>query len=239
MRGKVRISVGEHQRLGITPAYAGKSAGFGLFLDVPGDHPRICGEKLRDLRMVLSTVGSPPHMRGKVFIAFLLLDVVGDHPRICGEKQYRPRRLRRCLGSPPHMRGKGEADDRAEQEQRITPAYAGKSSAFPLLTATERDHPRICGEKIVTSSRSSYPSGSPPHMRGKAGLVDQPLHRHGITPAYAGKSFGVCLWGLNPRDHPRICGEKGVSGEVPQRSRWITPAYAGKRTALPGALYRT
>ncbi len=51
-----------------------------------------------------------------------------------------------------------------------------------------RDHPRICGEKILSGHPPSEHTGSPPHMRGKVpknltlGLVI------GITPAYAGKS---------------------------------------------------
>ena len=30
---------------------------------------------------------------------------------------------------------------------RITPAYAGKSSAKSFNEAASRDHPRVCGEK--------------------------------------------------------------------------------------------
>ena len=50
---------------GITPAYAGKS-----FVQAPAendgqDHPRVCGEKLLVLPVVLLNRGSPPRMRGK------------------------------------------------------------------------------------------------------------------------------------------------------------------------------
>ena len=46
MRGKGNFHVVTHTKVGITPAYAGKSCpgvyGYGF----TGDHPRVCGEKL-------------------------------------------------------------------------------------------------------------------------------------------------------------------------------------------------
>ena len=86
-------------------------------------------------------------------------------------------------------------------------------------------------------------------MRGKAlygvfeGLVG------GITPAHAGKSFGLVIKFLRHGDHPRTCGEKvvyppepvTVCGSPPhmrgkdeyhdhqKAAGRITPAHAGKR----------
>ena len=88
-------------------------------------------------------------------------------------------------------------------------------------------------------------------MRGKAlygvfeGLVG------GITPAHAGKSFGLVIKFLRHGDHPRTCGEKYkalddtqvAKGSPPHMrgkektvdcgagSTRITPAHAGKRFA--------
>ena len=93
----------------------------------------------------------------------------------------------------------------------------------------------------------------PPHMRGKVIFCHIPVAGHGITPAYAGKSWQGCYHQGHHEDHPRICGEKAVSvtlyngsmgspphmqgKEIPKglvhRAAGITPAYAGKRT--PGA----
>ena len=50
---------------GITPAYAGKSCVFVFFCVLKWDHPRVCGEKLLVLPLVLLRRGSPPRMRGK------------------------------------------------------------------------------------------------------------------------------------------------------------------------------
>ena len=113
----------------------------------------------------------------------------------------------------------------------------------------DKDHPRICGEKLQSPSRSTDLSGSPPHMRGKEPKRINFTMVSGITPAYAGKSPYHNMHLLFPRDHPRICGEKirnadrkqtfqgspphmrGKAILVVQSSLClrITPAYAGKR----------
>ena len=118
-----------------------------------------------------------------------------------------------------------------------------------LLPVRSWDHPRVCGEKSTAPGRRSGKTGSPPRMRGKGQRRPGHQWQAGITPAYAGKSRGDHLPRLEPKDHPRVCGEKegnGMKFDVelgsPPRMRgkdpnWtpdqatprITPAYAGKR----------
>ena len=45
-------------------------------------------------------------------------------------------------------------------------------------------------------------------MRGKDSFPLLEALALGITPAYAGKSIGDALMGLELEDHPRLCGEK-------------------------------
>ena len=52
----------------------------------------------------------------------------------------------------------------------ITPAYAGKSPSSIKTESIKRDHPRLCGEKILSQETISEDIGSPPPMRGKATL---------------------------------------------------------------------
>ena len=65
-------------------------------------------------------------------------------------------------------------------------------------------------------------------MRGKAlygvfeGLVG------GITPAHAGKSFGLVIKFLRHGDHPRTCGEKGYNGVDMRTSAGSPPHMRGK-----------
>ena len=86
------------------------------------------------------------------------------------------------------MRGKDDLYNEGGEGYGITPAYAGKSSALPLRSRTSRDHPRLCGEKMVGLLSQSPEAGSPPPMRGKVPVqILRAAHRW-ITPAYAGKS---------------------------------------------------
>ena len=100
--------------------------------------------------------------------------------------------------------------------------------------------------------------GSPPRMRGKVDFPLCPSPPYGITPAYAGKSELTKWPDCWEWDHPRVCGEKFVSGfwqmhsiGSPPRMRGkvsvqdgsgkrkrITPAYAGKRNRVQPGRYR-
>ena len=65
MRGKVRQGrLPSHPR-GITPAHAGKRDADVIYFTGGKDHPRTCGEKPIQGHYDTSSVGSPPHMRGK------------------------------------------------------------------------------------------------------------------------------------------------------------------------------
>ena len=90
-------------------------------------------------------------------------------------------------------------------------------------------------------------------MRGKGASWKCLIDCKGITPAYAGKSCYRNLIAVDPRDHPRLCGEKSLilctsynrkGSPPPMRGKdngdlkttyinRITPAYAGKSQARP------
>ena len=92
-------------------------------------------------------------------------------------------------------------------------------------------------------------------MRGKAEDCRPHSNIIRITPAYAGKSMYQILFDLNTKDHPRLCGEKGMEKKLhicfmgsppPMRGkvlshtpitagRRITPAYAGKSSPRTSA----
>ena len=171
-----------------------------------------------------------------------------DHPRVCGEKDEAHSCAVGKEGSPPRMRGKALAKYRRRNLIRITPAYAGKSLGQRGKVLCMGDHPRVCGEKHLSASKTSSRQGSPPRMRGKDDQQKRKEKYGGITPAYAGKSLRCCLLVFLVRDHPRVCGEKVFTscymrwlwGSPPrmrgkadilhgfQRPVGITPAYAGK-----------
>ena len=65
------------------------------------------------------------------------------------------------------MRGKAYTCSVRKYVERITPAYAGKSSILYDAIDTMRDHPRLCGEKTSGACQTYIDLGSPPPMRGK------------------------------------------------------------------------
>ena len=187
MRGKVLCHRVRAGRIGITPAYAGKSAR-GIFRFGPvRDHPRVCGEKIFCHSVVLRLLGSPPRMRGKVTLevtyatkpgitpayagksirATAILRQSRDHPRVCGEKKLAMFEDETGQGSPPRMRGKVFYSEVWSHLYGITPAYAGKSGLAFVASFLMRDHPRVCGEKPDSSGLPPFLQGSPPRMRGK------------------------------------------------------------------------
>ena len=131
---------------------------------------------------------------------------------------------------------------------RITPADAGKTVPVFGHRTHNRDHPRRCGENFSNSIALRVPLGSPPQVRGKLTDHLEIVTVTRITPAGAGKTYGLPLHQRCRQDHPRRCGENcccpcnvgGQKGSPPQvrgkrhskpplpaKSR-ITPAGAGK-----------
>ena len=65
VRGKGLVGFELDIRIRITPACAGKSLSPAPEKALPGDHPRMCGEKSISLCLWNTFPGSPPHVRGK------------------------------------------------------------------------------------------------------------------------------------------------------------------------------
>ena len=148
MRGKGICSGIYLLGTGITPAYAGKSRLDHFLKLLQGDHPRICGEKSPGPPQKRKWLGSPPHMRGKVFVHGFSIDKdritpayagksrrlwnrtwsTPDHPRICGEKFFSVMVVLLQDGITPAYAGKSFTPWQIWRYNRITPAYAGKST---------------------------------------------------------------------------------------------------------------
>ena len=175
-------------------------------------------------------MGSPPRMRGKASqyatsrpAARITPACAGkragrcpdgctpwDHPRVCGEKCLSNHLTLKRGGSPPRVRGKESCHPDFFREIGITPACAGKRTCTATRRCGNGDHPRVCGEKIEKQGDGYAVLGSPPRMRGKDGVNDSAQAVTGITPACAGKRRMPKQCVFNFRDHPRVCGEKGI-----------------------------
>ena len=139
-----------------------------------------------------------------------------DHPRIRGEKPCKTKCTVQDKGSPPHTRGKGKQLKEQGVALRITPAYAGKSTASITVESIVGDHPRIRGEKAYSSAYSSAYFGSPPHTRGKVTHSWSCALPPRITPAYAGKrlkkSRNYAVFGLPVSAIHSVCDRAQAPG---------------------------
>ena len=84
-----------------------------------------------------------------------------------GEKSSPPWRKRLPTGSPPHARGKDNDGEGGQAGNRITPACAGKRTVAEFEFGSNKDHPRMRGEKQLNDCADAANKGSPPHARGK------------------------------------------------------------------------
>ena len=107
MRGKGRMGVAIGYGCRITPAHAGKSIFSINCFTIFWDHPRTCGEKTYFHLQTHLLLGSPPHMRGKVYSK----SVVSTSKRI----------------TPAHAGKSMVLQVQIWLVKRITPAHAGKS----------------------------------------------------------------------------------------------------------------
>ena len=148
MRGKEVKTLLNFNRVGITPACAGKRCAVPRLRFAVRDYPRVCGEKAILYTREAALTGSPPRMRGKAFHRFWHHRGQGitpayagkspvrsgcphprrDHPRVCGEKSRPLSRWVYALGLPPRMRGKVFVIFPVQTGKGIIPAYAGKSA---------------------------------------------------------------------------------------------------------------
>ena len=150
----------------ITPADAGKTTTQRYIHPDESDHPRGCGENVRAAENFDFSAGSPPRMRGKLYVGVTAGNVRGitpadagktahaavkleagmDHPRGCGENSSSGWPSNAVTGSPPRMRGKPTDFICLLRRHRITPADAGKTCQPQHSNRNHRDHPRGCGE---------------------------------------------------------------------------------------------
>ena len=193
---------------GIIPACAESTSGGYRGWWLRWDHPRMCGEHPKWLPITSRLMGSSPHVRGAhgssaghqrgsgIIPACagstqrcpLRAPLSGDHPRMCGEHSHDFDFGDSNPGSSPHVRGARTGGRHDHSHPGIIPACAGSTrSAWPMRPAS-RDHPRMCGEHLVSWKPPVESAGSSPHVRG-AQLSDvSDGAKDGIIPACAGST---------------------------------------------------
>ena len=168
--------------------------------------------------------------------------VYRDHPRVCGEHLITIMSILSMVGSSPRMRGTLFANAEYCAVKGIIPAYAGNTRRSACLRCVRRDHPRVCGEHILSSFFISGVSGSSPRMRGTHRRNGEMRHAGGIIPAYAGNTNSMFIVSSLVGDHPRVCGEHSCGFQSGGRHQGSSPRMRGtlrvegQGSMLPGII---
>ena len=186
MRGALTVMVRARPVMRIIPAYAGSTRRRWQGDGFRRDHPRVCGEHNMVQFVPFSWTGSSPRMRGaplpprqgpqvpgiipayagSTFRCRRSRSAPTDHPRVCGEHASWSRCPMAGTGSSPRMRGAPGAGSGSRTQEGIIPAYAGSTISSQLSNPYSEDHPRVCGEHMMTHHGTNPCCGSSPRMRG-------------------------------------------------------------------------
>ena len=90
---------------GSTPARAGIMSRFTPYISASWEHPRACGDYVRDEVLCKLRGGAPPRVRGLYVPAVVDVYAAVEHPRACGDYAVKHTFSNRSVGAPPRVRG--------------------------------------------------------------------------------------------------------------------------------------
>ena len=170
----------------ITPACAGTTVIVMCLSSIVKDHPRLCGDYLIRFLVEIPQLGSPPLVRGLLFLIVasspltritpacagttifspFFFSSFQDHPRLCGD--YPAVKFTKTIiqGSPPLVRGLRYCLLFGLPQFGITPACAGTTCQYRTGRQRIWDHPRLRGDYLIRFLVEIPQLGSPPLARG-------------------------------------------------------------------------
>ena len=116
---------------------------------------------------------------------------------------------------------------RNRYSQRIIPACAGSRRRSMPWWRSSGDHPRVCGEQLVTDTIRIACEGSSPRVRGAESSLYLMGSMPGIIPACAGSSLVLAPGPTAAQDHPRVCGEQVNAYVTYQHQQGSSPRVRG------------
>ena len=229
-RGTPPISAASSAFRGFIPTCAGNALVPGQFAGRVSGHPRMHGERIANGRNKLDKFGSSSHTRGTRLLAHQRRKVgrfipayAGNawarpspwtpstvHPRMRGERVAGYLFLDYLAGSSPHARGTLHALRHIRQVRRFIPACAGDATFHRNTASADTVHPRMRGERGISSSTTSGSTGSSPHARGTRLFSLRKPARGWFIPACAGNARRRRCPSRPVSVHPRMRGERSL-----------------------------
>ena len=197
---------------------------------VPGPSPRVRGIP-RKRSGSTETSGSIPAGAGNPSGGPGARRVRAVHPRGCGESPAAPPGPVGEAGPSPRVRGIHAGAGEVEALDGSIPAGAGNPRKLRLSAAYRTVHPRGCGESHQAALREADRAGPSPRVRGIHPRPADAGAGRGSIPAGAGNPRLGGLAPIQPRVHPRGCGESVASGRVTDLCTGPSPRVRGIRGA--------
>ena len=185
------------------------------------------GEDLPTLRLLLTSVGSPPRAWGRLRaeegereVTRFTPTCVGKtsrvasvspaptvHPHVRGEDRTGFSLVLSERGSPPRAWGRHPALVDSALRYRFTPTCVGKTRSASLSCCLRAVHPHVRGEDGDAEMRIERIYGSPPRAWGRPSLCDTETHPRRFTPTCVGKTVPTAIWAVVDAVHPHVRGE--------------------------------
>ena len=203
-----------HRRRGITSACAEQTNGSTTDAPRRRDHLRVCGADWVVRVEAHVDQGSPPRVRSRpnaykgalaaVRITSACAEQTGgatelpicprDHLRVCGADDGNRTDMTLDDGSPPRVRSRPAGGRCRTRVGRITSACAEQTATACSMRAPARDHLRVCGADISSSSSTGSVRGSPPRVRSRPEGSRHDDNQPGITSACAEQTRACPGW---------------------------------------------
>ena len=132
-------------------------------------------------------------------------------------------------GSSPRLRGTLQNHTADSIKSRFIPAFAGNAPHRFLLHRRRAVHPRVCGERLLSSRKQYGPNGSSPRLRGTHNQSQAGRWDRRFIPAFAGNAQARQPSSLSSAVHPRVCGERIAADQEQQDGAGSSPRLRGTR----------
>ncbi len=235
------------------PASVGRTPSRSSPPDPRTEHPRFGGEDVPTCVLVPPTRGRPPRRRGgqrrrvrggdldrntpasagRTCGARNAATTGAEHPRVGGEDEQSCTPEAALDGTPPRRWGERRAGRRGRQQDRSTPASAGRTYGAGTRSPRRSEHPRVGGDELGIEPSSPPASGTPPRRRGGRGQGGRDPCSQRNTPASAGRTGSTARASPGSTEHPRVGGEDLVMKNLGTPVVG-TPHVGGENEPLPG-----
>ena len=153
------------------------------------------------------------------------------HPHSRGEDESTATAKGISQDSSPVTWGRRRVRQRLPDDERLIPAYSGKTVRRRHTLRSRRVHPHSRGENAAVSCASYVCTGSSPLTQGKRSAPGRGPRKPWLIPAHAGKTQTRPGWHPQAGAHPRSRGENTFTFRVSSLAPGSSPLTRGKHNA--------